>query len=105
MTALQFEVYRVTGLRGGSAVDLAVVLQEDALSHLSTRVVAPLIDIGEDAVAERMTPVVEIGGHRYLVATHLLTTIPARNLNTLVASLANHERAIKNSIDTVFFGV
>jgi toxin CcdB len=102
---LQFEVYRVVGLRAGSAVDLAIVVQNATLSHLATRLVAPLVEIEAGAAADKMTPQVEIGGVRYMIATHLLTTIPLRNLGSLVASLQAEERTIKNAIDFVFFGV
>lgn len=105
MKASQFCVYRVTGLRAGSAVDLAVVLQDDMLAHLATRIVAPLIEIGVDAETDKMTPTVEIGDTRYTIAMHLLTTIPVRNLGTLVANLEEQERAIKNAMDLVFSGV
>ena len=105
MTARQFDVCRVIGLRSGSAVDLAVVLQEDTLDHLSTRVVAPLVQIDDDVAVDRTTPAVELDGARYLIAVHLVTTIPLRNLGAHVATLEGHERAIKNAIDMVFFGV
>lgn len=57
------DVCPVVGLRAGSAVDLAVVRQDDQLSDLATRVVAPLIVLGD------------------------------------------HERALRNAIDLVFFGI
>jgi hypothetical protein len=101
----QFSVYRVKGLKADSAVDLAVVLQEDTLSHLSTRIVAPLVPIPKGFEVERMTPAVDIDGVRYMVAMHLLTTVPIRSLGTLVASLADQDRELKNAIDAVFFGV
>ena len=105
VTARQFDVCRVVGLRSGSAVDLAVVVQDETLSHLSTRVVAPLIPVDNDFVVERATPVAEIDGVRYLMATYLMTTIPLRNLGNIVASFKDREREIKNAIDLVFFGV
>lgn len=105
MKAIQFGVYRVARLRAGSAVDLAVVLQDDTVAYLTTRIVAPLIEIGAEAEADKMTPAVEIGDTRYVIATHLATTIPVRNLGTLVANLEDHDRAIRNAIDLVFFGV
>jgi hypothetical protein len=46
-----------------------------------------------------------IEGVRYIVAMHLLTTVPTRNLGRAIASLKEHERAIRNAIDLVFFGV
>jgi hypothetical protein len=46
-----------------------------------------------------------LDGARYLIAVHLVTTIPLRNLGAHVATLKSRERAIKNAIDMVFFGV
>ena len=103
--ARQFDVCRVVGLRAGSAVDLAVVLQDDTLAHLATRIVAPLIAVEGDFDVERTTPVVEIDATRYIVAMHLLTTVPVRNLGNLTTSLKDREREIKNALDMVFFGV
>jgi toxin CcdB len=105
VTPSQYDVHRVVGLRAETVVDLAVVLQDDSLDHLSTRVVAPLVQIDDEAFIDRTTPVVEIHGARYLVAIHLVATIPLRSLGAQVASLRTHERAIKNAIDTLFFGV
>ena len=105
VNARQFDVYRVIGLRAGSAVDLAVVLQDDTLSHTSTRVVAPLIPVPRDFGFDRATPAADVDGVHYMIAVHLVTTVASRNLGALVASLKNHDRAIKNAIDLVFFGV
>jgi toxin CcdB len=105
VTAKQFDVCRVTGLRAESPIDLAVVMQDDTLSHLATRVVAPLVPVSNGFVVDRTTPMVEIDGVRYAVAIHLLMTIPARNLGTLVASLEDHDRALKGAIDMAFFGI
>jgi toxin CcdB len=101
----QFEVYRVIGLRSGSAVDLAIVLQDDTLSHLSTRVVAPLIPVEDDMDADRATPAVDVVDGRYIVAVHLVTTVPTRNLGNFVVTIDDRERHIKNAIDFLFFGV
>ena len=101
----QFEVYRVVGLRAGSAVDLAMVLQDDTLSHLSTRVVAPLIPVEGGMDADRATPAVDVIDGRYIVAVHLMTTVPTRNLGNFVVAIDDGERHIKNAIDLVFFGV
>jgi hypothetical protein len=68
-------------------------------------VVAPLIQIDERANIDRTTPIVEVRGVRYLVAVHLMATIPLRSLGTHVATLQTHERMLKNAINTVFIGV
>jgi hypothetical protein len=102
---LQFEVFRVIGLRSGSAVDLAVVLQDNTLSHLSTRIVAPLIPVEGELATDRATPIVDVTGNEYAVAVHLMTTVPTRNLGKLVARLVDNERQLKSALDLVFFGV
>ena len=85
-------------------MDLAVVLQDDQLSDLATRVVAPLIAIRDHDV-DRATIAVQVEDIRYIVAVHLLTTVPTRNLGRPIANLGSHERALKNAIDLVFFGI
>jgi toxin CcdB len=102
---VQYDVCRVVGLRSGSAVDIAVVLQDDQLSAIATRIVAPLIDVDERYVVDRAAPLVEIDGARYVVAVHLLTTLPVRNLSKPITNLRDHEQTLKNAIDTVLFGV
>jgi hypothetical protein len=101
----QFDVCRVTGLRAGSTVDLAVILQDDTLSYLATRIVAPLVPSNAIDPVERATVAVEVDGAHYTIAMHLMMTIPVRNLGNVVQSLSREERALKNAIDTVFFGV
>ncbi len=105
VTARQFEVYGVTGLRAESPVDLVVVLQNDALNHLTTRIVAPLVPLDETYEVDRVVPAVEVEGVRYVVATHLVAAIPVRNLGRMVGTLDAHESALKNALDMVFFGV
>jgi hypothetical protein len=101
----QYDVHRVTGLRSGTAVDVAVVLQDDNLSHLATRVVAPMIPTPDHFGIDHATPTAEIDGVRYMVAVHLVTTLSTRNLGQLMASLKPREREIKRAIDLIFFGV
>ena len=105
VTAHQFEVYRVKGLRPESPVDLVVILQNDVLDHLTTRVVAPLLPLDENYRIDRVVPAVEIENIRYAVAMHLVATIPVRNLGTMVGTLDAHEVALKSAIDMVFSGV
>jgi hypothetical protein len=105
VNARQFDVCRIAGLRRESPVDLAVVLQDDTLSHLGTRVVAPLVIAGPEAPIDRATPTTTIDTARYVIAIHLLTTVPLRNLSTFVVSLTPQEREIKAAIDLVFSGV
>lgn len=101
----QFDVCRVAGSGGTSGASLAVVLQHDSLSSLSTRVVAPLVALGARYRINRSTPVVELHGSRYLVAGHLLATVPKRSLSEPLANLQKKEHTLKNALDSVFFGI
>lgn len=101
----QYDVCRVVGLRAEGPVDLAVILQDDTMSDFATLVIAPLVPVAERFHVQRTTPVVDIDGIGYMVAVHLLTTVPRRNLGQVVANLAGHERQLKGALDAVFFGV
>lgn len=105
MTVQQFDVCRVVGLRSGSPVDLAVILQDDTLDHLATRIIAPAIQVDEEFNVDRTTLALDLHGVRYIVAVHLLTTIPRRNLGTVIATIKHMELELKNAIDMAFFGI
>jgi hypothetical protein len=100
----QFDICRVTGQRAGAPVELAVVLQHNTSSDLTTRVVAPLIEVGERHRVGQATPAVEVHGKTYLMAAHMMATVPTRNLE-VIATIADQEMALKNAIDFLFFGI
>lgn len=86
-------------------MELVLIMQNDLHSHFTTRVVAPLIAMDKRLASNRIAPSVEIGGIRYKIAIHLINTVPARNLGSLVASLRDREPELKNAIDLIFFGI
>lgn len=102
MKPRQWDVCRVVGRRQGS-VDLAVILQHDAIRDFGMRAVAPLVPAGAAAPVDKLTPKVEVEGRSYLVAVHLLTTIPVASLGQPIASLADREYDLKRAIDALFF--
>jgi hypothetical protein len=93
----------VSGSR--SSVELAIVLQDNLLANLTTRVVAPLAKVQGQIEVNRTTPILEYDGNRYMIAVHLLSAVPSRNLIEVVMQAQHLEREIKNAIDMVFFGV
>jgi hypothetical protein len=101
----QYDVCRITGLRAEGPVDLAVILQDETLSDLATRITAPLVPVAEHYRVDRATPVVELDGVHYVVAMHVLTTILLRNLGQVMSNLGEQERQLKDAIDAVFLGV
>jgi len=101
----QFDVCRVSGLRDGSAVDLALILQNDILDDTSTRVVAPVIEVDRRRQTTKTAPIIEIDGVHYMIAMNLVMTVPRRNLGRPIANLKNEEHVLKKAIDMVFYGV
>ncbi|HMN85364.1 MAG TPA: CcdB family protein [Bauldia sp.] len=101
----QFDVHHIGSSRSGDAVDLAVILQDDALSDLPTRIAAPVIAVDERYDLDRLTVPVTIDGVRYIVAIHLLATLPVRAIGRKFAEIGEHERKIKSALDLLFFGV
>jgi len=104
VTAAQFDVCDVESAAGSPSRRLAVVLQHEALAELTTRIVAPLLPIGERYAMDRAAIVVEIFGQSYIVATHLVSAVPVRSLSAPLASLREHEFRLKRAVDLVFFG-
>ncbi len=95
----QFDVYR---LRGRT---LVVDVQSDTLEDLSTRVVAPLHLRGEVPVpATRLHPVVTVDGESHVLAAHLLTAVPVRDLGAPVASLEAKRDTINAALDMALTG-
>jgi hypothetical protein len=98
-------VCRIVGLRAEGPVDLAVILQDETLSDLATRIVAPLVPAGDRLRVDRTTLLVDLDGVKYVIAVHLISSIPRRSLGQVVANLDSHEHQLKAAIDAVFFGV
>lgn len=68
----RFTVYRNPNGKG-----YLLDLQADINSHFSTRVVAPLIPIGDiPAYAKSLNPVFEIEGERVVMATQGMAAVP-----------------------------
>ncbi|NRQ01156.1 CcdB family protein [Marinobacterium sp. xm-d-530] len=95
----RYDVYRLKD--GGLVVDL----QADLLDSLSTRVVAPLLDVGgafKPAVS--LNPVFAVDGEQRILAIQFLAAIPNRELQDYVCSLSSDEQIILKSIDMLFSG-
>ena len=54
--------------------------------------------------AQRLNPILTIGGHDYWLATHELFAVDRRILRGKVGSLSEHRDAIIASLDFVFTG-
>ena len=97
----KFDIYNSAS---GGATYL-IDLQDESLAGLSTRVVAPLVQI--DAAPKRMkilNPVVSVDGRDFVLMTHLMAAIPASILKQKVASALRQRDEIIASLDFLFTG-
>ncbi len=90
--------------RRGSRL-LLVDCQADALSHLPTRFVIPLL-LPADVPRPigRLNPLVRVDGTVWLLATHLAAAVPVRELGPRVTSLADEQDRIVAAIDFLLSG-
>ena len=95
----RYGVYRLTS--GALVVDC----QADLLSHLRTRLVAPLLPPDElPAALPRLHPHFEIDGRRWLLATHLAAAVPTTEIAEEVGSLAPLDGDIATALDMLLIG-
>ena len=94
----RFEVFPIDGM-------MVVEVQADILDHLSTRVVIPLLEAGKaPPPVSRLHPRFTIESRDYVMATHLLTAVPAAQLLRCQHSLANRHDDITAALDMLFQG-
>jgi toxin CcdB len=99
----QFDVYR---LRSGAGSMLVVDLQNGLFEGLATRLVAPLYPLTANARPMlRLTPVIEIGGQRYLIAIQEMAALRAKSLGEKVTSLDAWRDVIAGAIDFLITSV
>jgi toxin CcdB len=80
--------------------------QSDLLSHLNTRLVAPLLR-PDDAPkpAGRLNPTFVIDGQPHVMLTQYAAAIEVRELGEAMGSLAGQDREIMNALDVLLTGV
>jgi toxin CcdB len=96
----RFDVHRLVD--GGS---LVLDCQADLLSSLKTRVVAPLVSLGEaPPPMGRLNPVFEVDGESCVMLTQYLATADIRELGIRIMTLAGAETEIINALDMLLTG-
>jgi toxin CcdB len=94
----RFDVFR---LAGGLVVDV----QTNLLSDLETRLVMPLLPVGNAPIpATRLNPVVEFQGSRYALQPQFMSAIARRHLPKPLGSLDKDYDRVVASIDMIFNG-
>jgi len=80
-------------------------VQSDILDNFETRVVIPLLPIaGAPPSLRKLHPIVEINGRKLVVATHLMATVPAKELGESRLNLTRHHDDIVAALDMLFQG-
>jgi toxin CcdB len=94
----RFDVYRVDG-------EHYLDVQTNLLPSFGTRLVVPLVRSDLPIKPYRkLHPQFEISGHRLVLATHLMVSVPERSLGTPVISLRAHYDEIVAALDMIFLG-
>src|ERR1700719_915581 len=101
----QFDVYPNTDPETGDTHPYLIVLQSDALGHIGSRVVAPLVSRKKIQFFERLLPEVNVDGARYVIAIPDLGAIPTGELTSPIANLEQERYRIIAAIDLLFAGV
>lgn len=84
---------------------LVVILQNDLVDELGTRVVAPLSDETHRALIDVLRIPVEIDFGSYVVQLDRMAAIERRMIGQVIGTLAAEESRIKRGLELLFFGV
>ncbi|WP_176593479.1 CcdB family protein [Sphingobium sp. EM0848] len=96
----KFDVYRQK-LGGCHVFDC----QADLLNDLNTRLVVPLLPIGEaPKAAIRLNPIFDVEGERLVMVTQFAASVPVRELGEVVQSLSPKQDAISAALDMLIVG-
>jgi hypothetical protein len=82
-----------------------LVLQYPGVDTGVTCLVAPLYPEGQAPPMEPVTPLVQIGEEKYLVAFHLMAAVRKQDIGPAEASLVGQEHAFSGAINRLFFGI
>ncbi len=95
----QFDVYRT------KSKVLVLDCQADLLDHLDTRFVVPLILANiTPAAMPRLTPVFDIDGESYIMATQFAASFAKRELGRPMANLDSERERVLAAIDMLTSG-
>jgi toxin CcdB len=103
---MQFTVFRNADEHTRAAVPFLLDVQSDLVAKADTCVVVPLITLARaGAVAERLMPVFELDGERWVMDTLQLAGVPRRTLGAAVADLSRERARILAALDMLISGI
>jgi toxin CcdB len=95
----RFDVYRTP------TDSIVVDCQADVLAHLRTRFVVPLLSEElEPKVADRLNPIFEIEGGRYVLYPQFAAAMRVQDLKQHVTSLGHQQEQIMGALDMLISG-
>ena len=103
----QFDVYVNTNRNSRKIYPFLVDIQHDALSHLSTRLVVPLVDASKKPGMTRakLTPEIVIDEASFIFMTPQLAAVPAELLQAPFGSLTHSQHLLVDAIDFIVTGI
>lgn len=103
----QFDVHPNPSAAQGEGFPYFVVIQNDQLDHLPTRLVMPLqrMAFAPKGMPRRLSQVVEVEGERLALAAHQCASWPAKLLKRPVLNIAAQSDAVRDALDAVVSGV
>jgi mRNA-degrading endonuclease toxin of MazEF toxin-antitoxin module len=105
MAIRQFDICRNPDPASAAWIPYFVVLQADAVSHLTTRIVAPLVSSGKISSFERLMPEVQVAQRRYVVDMTNIGVIAKNELAQPVENLESQRYRLVAAIDLLFTGI
>lgn len=100
----QFDVCENRFARARARAPFLLILQNDALSDVPTRLVAPLIVASQIQPVERLNPEFAVRGQRYCLAILEMASFRRGLLGNTVANLDSERDKIIAALDLVFTG-
>ena len=82
-----------------------VVLQYPELDTGASILVAPLFPASDVPELQGVTPRVDLDGEDHLIAVQLMAAVQRKDLGLVELTLAQHEYAVANAINRLFFGI
>jgi toxin CcdB len=101
----QFDVYANLDPKSSRSHPYLIVLQANALGHLNTRVVAPLVAPKAVPFFDRLMPLVAVDGADYVIDVTNIGVVSIKSLTKLAANLESERYRIIGAIDLVFTGI
>jgi len=100
----RFDIYPMPG-EGGRGYILDV--QADLLTQLVTRVVVPLLPLDDfnRLTIRDLNPILEINGVRHIMVTQAIATVPLKDLQSAIMSLADKHILLTRALDILLTGI